>query len=419
MSRRGAVLEGWQPPKPMEFEYAQRQAEMAQDERLFNADQRRRGAAQQRTASQEAIDKVKDLDHIGNSTVDIATDNALSSIRQNATKMADAQVPINEINAYIQREVPIVANGHTIAKNYSDQMKLQSIELAKLYGGDPQKLYQQSMQKAVPDWIEADETGNLKYRPMIDPNKNYLAEMESLDNLPSWVPESDALIEFVSKLPKDETTSNVVVRDKGFAHIDKQSEETNTFFEPTYDAKNQLTGKKIKLDENGVLPDRQFKIFMSDPKSKAQFAREYLPIKKAQQEEYDRMGLGPMSKEADLLLQKQVATKIVDGDISGLKSKSKVQDITPKPTVIKNYNGGSGGNKPEVTIRDMYDRIHKRVYNPEEGEPMILANGKSVGVPMNELESDEINAILDEVNKNRAADEKYNSEEVFIAGNYS
>jgi hypothetical protein len=418
VSRRGAVLEGFQAPRPLEFEYLQRNAEMLQSEKMQNRQLEHRRAADdanaREAAKKETLEKIKNLDHIGNSTVDIATDNAIASVQSNAERMLGSGASVNEVKAYIQREVPAITNGHTIAKNYSDQMRKGAIEMAKIYGGDPEKLYQMSMQKAVPEWFDADENGTLKYKPMIDPNKNYLAEMEKMENLPNWVPESNDLIEHVSKLPKDELTSNVVVRDKGFAHIDKQTEEVNALYKPIYDKKGQLVGKEVVVDASGAMPEAQFDIFLQNPKAKAQFAREYLPIRRAENEEMKRLGLGELSPEADKLLQRQVAAKLAQSGISGLKSKSEVQDITPKPTNVSVRNYGSGGASG-VDIREMYGSIHRRLFNPGEDEMMIRVNEKSIGVPMNELESDQKDAILDAVNKGRTEGTAYNIENIFIA----
>jgi hypothetical protein len=242
MSRRPAVFQDGNIGRPIgDFIGAssnainQRREEAAMD----SADRKAHLEAQRRAAAKKRVDDIANLDHIGNSTVDIATDNAMQEVKNRAYQMADAGFSDSQIQSYLSQSLPPIANGHTVAKNYSDQMRKQAVETAKLYGGDPEKLYQTSMQKAVPDWLESDENGTLSYKKMIDPNKDYISEMTSFKNLPSWVGQSDALISHVSKLPKEETTSNVIKRDKGFAHIDKQTEETNSLFEETYDTKGQ------------------------------------------------------------------------------------------------------------------------------------------------------------------------------------
>lgn len=310
-------------------------------------------AAQDKALSAKAIGDIAKLDHIGNSTVDLTTDNALNGVTLKSLEMQAAGVPYSEIQAYIAQAVPPIVNGHTVAQNYSNQFKKQAIETAKEFGGDQEKLYQIAMEKAVPDWVEAGANGVVKYRSMIDPNKNYMGDMTSDDNLPLWTSKGDDLIKHVSGLPKDLITQNKIVRDKGFAHIDKNTEEVNSLWEGNYDGKN-LIGKKLKVDEKGLIPESSMGLFLSNPKAKKDFAHEYAPIKAAKLKQMKEFGLGDtLSPEVEDYLKRELATKMINSTISsGLKSTNEIQDITPKPAAVTKNSFNIGNNN--VPVRKLY-----------------------------------------------------------------
>jgi len=357
MSRRPAVFQDGSIGKPIgEFIGAasnainQRREEADIESRDRNARLNYDKDKAEDDARDKTIEGIKGGGHIGIVNPDLHNDNELYKLQQEAYKLAELKVPNAQLQAYIAQRLKPINDGYTALKAFDEQAKLQSKELATAYGGDATKAYEMIMKENQKDVFDFDEAGNIKgYKGIIVPSGDHAASLTSIDKLPEWVGSSDALVKHVSTLPKNSTTQNRIVRDKGFAHIDKNTEETTALFEEDYDAKGNLVGKKVKVDENGAMPPEQFEIFKQDPKAYAQFARLYKPTKEAEMkrfQEFGMLGEEGLSPEADDLMQRRLAAKITGSGISGLKSTSEIQDITPKPANVTNINNGKQDNGP-------------------------------------------------------------------------
>jgi len=403
MSNRPAVFQNTRWPEIGQFIGAQSNAlnyERERDDKLIKA----RKQQNEFDAGLKAIDDAKVADS-GLNPVDAVKNQAVPALQAEAFRKLQAGESAMAVKAWLDPQVAKLSAAYTTAKNSKAIIDASLPQLAKDFeGGDIAKVKAGAYNEASKDILEMDENGNfigVKDVTTIAPDKNYTSKYTDPQNLGSWYNASGKLKEFSEGIKLNEISGSDKFDNKGRVtkHGYKGKENvllTNKILDKDGDVIGVETVHETVKDKEGnelkVLPPLQEQQILSDPRRAAELnqivARDLAAAEAA-------TGKPIEDKEAQLYMRHKLFQLMDEYSTHTFNTNDEVKIPKPPVTNIYNRSGGAGAQAP--TVRQMYKGIVGKVTDPET--PSIKVGGSYLGMPMNELDSAESEAIVNEVKK--------------------
>jgi hypothetical protein len=410
MSRRPSVFQSGTIGEPIgQFIGAHSNAlNQRREESAMESDDRKKLLnAQDEAAKLKYLDGFK-VDSTGVNTVDTYN---LAELEKMKTQLSDAfknGATISQVAPYASGRMSNITRGYTIAKNHEANIDKKLQELAKEYPsadlGAAKSHMNNEMLKDIFDYDENGQVKSYKDPSTIPLEKAYGANLENEDNLHLWNKPSGELIKHVEGLPRAAYQENEYVDKKGFKHGYNASGELSGLQEHVRGANNDITGIKYKTEkvkwgsnEIEVMPKEQFDVAISNAskKAKADFYVATNPeIEKASYMKMQAVGQPLTTEEKDVIRRKMALEMFSGGGYDKSTFKKAEKEGVPKPPVTNIHNHMGGNQAP---VREMYTPVYNKVSNPET--PSITINGKAIGTPLSELDSDEAEAMVNEARK--------------------
>jgi len=402
MSRRGSVFQDGGIGQPLDYRIAAHAN--AQDKELaYRGEQERLQRKQaERDSAIADINKVK-VDDSGINPVDKFKNQAVPALQTEAFRRLQAGENPLAVRSWINSEAAKLGTAYTQAKNSKAMIDNNLQSISKDYeGGDIGKLKSLAYNDLSNDVLELDENGNyvgVKDTTIIPQDKNYTSPYIEPQGLGKWYNASGKLKQYAEDLKLNDLKDSDVYDDKGRRTKHGYSAKSNFLSRPIKDPKTgDIIGMETaydEVDDGGgnklkVLPEIQEREILSDPRRAAELnqivATEIAEIESATGKEID-------PKQAHLLMRNRLYQIMDEHKTHTFNTNDEVR--IPKPPVTKIYNSNNTPQPP--TVRQMYKGIVGKVTNPDT--PSIKIGGAYLGMPMNELESDEAEAIVNEVKK--------------------
>jgi hypothetical protein len=130
MSRRGAVLEGWQAPRPMTFEGLERTGEIAAQQGMHNASLKQRDAHNKQAQGQDLLGSLK-AEESGLTVPDNISQSEINRLKEETTKRLAAGESPMSVQMWLQPEVAKLHQAYVYAKNQKDVVDKTLPEIAK------------------------------------------------------------------------------------------------------------------------------------------------------------------------------------------------------------------------------------------------------------------------------------------------
>jgi len=402
MSRRGSVLEGVEF-KGMDFGPHFEAMRISQQERQLEQQNKQNQQKQKEKSDKEAYDLIEGvkLAPIGDNTIDVMTDKQLTDLQGKLMDMQMKGAPLDQLRLTVQRELPPIAQGHTVAKNKFDQIKSGVTDLGKDYPtGDLSAARTLAAQEMIKDVVEFDEKGNpVRYKDAsLIPEKNYISALTSDDKLGQWYKPSGALESHIKTLPTPTVGESKKVRDSRGREIDDiWTGQGSVFSEIRRDENGKAIGMEIKAEkvpigknEDGsvnevlVLPKEEFDVLVGTPQAKADFILKF--NQDLRSKNIDPSKIDPRAKD---ILQRQYARDYLDKTgIDGRSFIPKMADKQPlPPRVSVRVGDGKGGD--ETKIRDVFKEVKDKASTSRPG----------YGFPLNSLSATAQGVILKYANE--------------------
>ncbi len=296
MSRRGAILQDYGGHIPAQDFTAQRDAAnyYQRDKEQANQMQQQKQAAKAKGQG-DAIDYITGLDvpDIGDNTIDLYNNAQLKATQDELLGMAMKGASKDEVKIAALPKLQKIAQGYTIAKNEYAKITEGVKDLTKEYPtGDMVAARNIAGKNMLNNIFEFDEKGGVKgYKDpsLISPDKNYLGELTTNQNLPKWYKKSGAFEAGIKKLPLIPIKGGTTRTDK-FGRKVKQTYtgHGSIFDEPIMNDEGEQTGWRLKSEavplgrnEDGsliieqVMPEEQFREATSTAAAKTDFLLDF------------------------------------------------------------------------------------------------------------------------------------------------
>lgn len=385
MSRRGAILQDYGGAFPEQSTQAQRDAAQyyQRDKEQANQMQQQKQAAKGKEQG-DAIDYINKLDvpDIGDTTIDLYNDAQLKAVQDELMGMASKGTGVNEIKMAALPKLQKIGQGYTIAKNEYNKITNGVKELSKDYPtGDMEAARNVAGKNMIETIFEFNDDGTVKgYKDpsLIPPDKNYLGELTTNQNLPKWYKKSGEFESGIKKLPLIPIKGGTTRTDK-FGRKVKQTYtgHGSIFDEPIMNDEGEQTGWRLKSEavplgrnEDGsliieqVMPKEQFEMALSTPAAKLDFQYDF--NKNLEQKGINPDSLDPRARD---VLERKFAYDLFSN--TGIHGSSFLTTDEIKEAPVKNItnnNINTGGKNDDTKINNLYGRIGGKIdANIEKG----------------------------------------------------